>query len=393
MTSDFSLFLNHLYASTYIPMHHFKGNDIIEVFPNWAFMIDDMMIYKNATIQDRITFHYFVTEENLYIGIIRNKEIDEGVILGPISSVPLTADIIAGIATTYSNGEKNQTTIEEFFERTPVFSLNRFLHIMSLINKELNGELIDVIKKYENINSDIEESVNKSHSNSLMKRKEHEAYHNTYYFEQEYYSYVEKGDVAGLDSFLRTIPSITEGTVAPSLIRQAKNIFISSITLTTRKAIAGGLDIETAYELSDHYIQEVEKMSDSASITLLNNNAVFDFTRRVADAKIPQGMSQEIFNCIQYISNHVNQNISVKDIADTLNMDRSTLSKKFKRELSFNISDFIMRRKLEEAKSLLTYTDNTVSEISEYLCFSSQAYFQNVFKKKYGMTPREFRRK
>ena len=50
-----------------------------------------------------------------------------------------------------------------------------------------------------------------------------------------------------------------------------------------------------------------------------------------------------------------------------------------------------MRRKLEEAKSMLNYSDKTVSEISEYLCFSSQSYFQNVFKRKYGMTPKEFR--
>jgi AraC-like DNA-binding protein len=52
-----------------------------------------------------------------------------------------------------------------------------------------------------------------------------------------------------------------------------------------------------------------------------------------------------------------------------------------------------MRRKLEEAKSLLKFTDKSISEISEYLCFSTQSYFQNVFKKKYGMTPKKYREK
>ena len=55
--------------------------------------------------------------------------------------------------------------------------------------------------------------------------------------------------------------------------------------------------------------------------------------------------------------------------------------------------EFIMRCKLEEAKSLLTYTDKSLSEISSYLCFSSQAYFQNVFKKKFGVTPNEYRQR
>lgn len=59
--------------------------------------------------------------------------------------------------------------------------------------------------------------------------------------------------------------------------------------------------------------------------------------------------------------------------------------------MGFDLSTFIMRCKLEEAKSLLTYTNKSLSEISSYLCFSSQSYFQNVFKKKYGLTPKQYR--
>ena len=188
------------------------------------------------------------------------------------------------------------------------------------------------------------------------------------------------------------MPSFTEGRTSNDSLRQAKNIFISTTAIATRRAIAGGLDIETAYQLSDSYIQEAEKMSDQASILALNATAAIDFTSRVAEARIPKGMPEDIYLAIQFIANHVNQNIQVEDIAKHLNMDRTTLSKKFKRALGFNISSYIMRRKLEEAKSLLTYTDKTISEISEYLCFSTQSYFQNVFKAKYGMTPKEYRK-
>ena len=47
---------------------------------------------------------------------------------------------------------------------------------------------------------------------------------------------------------------------------------------------------------------------------------------------------------------------------------------------------------IENYKSLLHYTDMTLAEISCYLCFSSQSYFQNVFKKEYGVTPMQYRR-
>lgn len=385
-------FLGVLYNCTYMPMHHYLDQDLISIFPSWALHIDELLVYTYAAISQGITYDYIVTDENLLIGIVRNEDTNQDIIIGPVTTTRLSADDIHRIIVDYTLDEQDFETMETYFHRTPVFSLNQFLSIMSFINHKLNGEYIDVLSLQMQRSTQAESSVAQNHSSSLMERKETERYHNTYYFEQEYYGYIERGDVSGLEKILKNVPQLSEGNVANDFIRQTKNIFITSMTLTTRHAIAGGLDIETAYELSDSYIQEMEKMSDTASIYALNASAVFDFTRRVSDAKIPQGMSLEIFKCIQFISNHINTNLSVEMIASELNMDRSTLSKKFKRELGFNISTYIMRRKLEEAKSLLSYTDKTISEISEYLCFSTQSYFQNVFKNKYGMTPKEFRK-
>ena len=236
------------------------------------------------------------------------------------------------------------------------------------------------------------ENRNAELEKALIESKENEIYHDTYHFEKEYLGLIEKGNVKALSELFDNIPKLTAGVVAADSLRQAKNIFIASVTLITRSSITGGLDIETAYQLSDSYIKEAETLSDPTAVLFLNRTAALDFATRVSQAKVPGGMSRDIFDCIQYISNHVNQKLSVSALAASLNMDRSTLSKKFARELGFNISDFIMRRKLEEAKSLLIHTDKTVSEISEYLCFSTQSYFQNVFKKKYGMTPKEYRR-
>lgn len=80
-------------------------------------------------------------------------------------------------------------------------------------------------------------------------------------------------------------------------------------------------------------------------------------------------------------------------MADHIGRSRSYLSARFKKELGFDLGDFIMQCRMEEAKSLLRYSDKTLSEISSYLCFSSQSYFQNVFKRKYGITPKQYREK
>ncbi|MGN0831254.1 MAG: helix-turn-helix domain-containing protein [Candidatus Ornithospirochaeta sp.] len=47
---------------------------------------------------------------------------------------------------------------------------------------------------------------------------------------------------------------------------------------------------------------------------------------------------------------------------------------------------------LREVKSRLKYTDKSLTEISNYLCFSSQNHFQNSFKKHYGITSLKYRK-
>jgi AraC family transcriptional regulator, transcriptional activator of pobA len=59
--------------------------------------------------------------------------------------------------------------------------------------------------------------------------------------------------------------------------------------------------------------------------------------------------------------------------------------------LQQSVSEIIETRKLIEAKNLLVSTDKTISEIGYELGYNEKAYFTNVFKKKAGQTPTEFR--
>ena len=72
-------------------------------------------------------------------------------------------------------------------------------------------------------------------------------------------------------------------------------------------------------------------------------------------------------------------------------MSRRYLSTKFKKETGMTLSQYIQEQKIGKAKSLLKSTDRSILEIATYLGFSSQGYFQNVFKKLTGMTPKDYR--
>ena len=96
---------------------------------------------------------------------------------------------------------------------------------------------------------------------------------------------------------------------------------------------------------------------------------------------------------MNYIRSHTNEAICLEDVAAHIDRSTSFIAKKFKSELGFSPGAYISRCKLEEAKSLLTFTEKSLTEISNYLCYSSQAHFQTAFKKKYGITPRQYRNK
>ena len=157
-------------------------------------------------------------------------------------------------------------------------------------------------------------------------------------------------------------------------------------------AIPGGMDIEQTYQLIDIYTQECEKLQSVEAVKNLQYNMLIDFTKRVAQQKLPAGISKEVHSCMQFISMHINEPISVMDVVSHSGKSRAYLFKKFQQELGMSIGAYITQCRLREAKSLLRYTDKSLGEISSYLCFSSQSHFQNVFKKHFGVTPKEYRR-
>ena len=83
--------------------------------------------------------------------------------------------------------------------------------------------------------------------------------------------------------------------------------------------------------------------------------------------------------------------LTVESVAEHTGFSRAYLSHKFKTQLGFNLSSFIIRSKLEEAKILLRYSGKSIGEISSYLCFSSQSHFHTAFKKYFGVTPKGYR--
>lgn len=182
------------------------------------------------------------------------------------------------------------------------------------------------------------------------------------------------------------------GTIAHNNLRQWKNTFIVAVTLYSRAAMKGGLTPSLAYQLSNIYMQQAERLMDVEDVKSLLAQVQMDYTNRVANSIVPITADKVLHQVVQFVRENTNRHITVAEIAEHVGFSRPSLSRKVKKELGFELSAFIKNCKLEEAKDLLSFTDKSLSEISNYLSFSSQSHFQKSFKDQYGITPQAYRK-
>lgn len=93
----------------------------------------------------------------------------------------------------------------------------------------------------------------------------------------------------------------------------------------------------------------------------------------------------------EYIESHIQENVTVKQLADTHHLNSSYLSVLFKREMNKTISDYVQEVRLRKAKELLCDPNIKVYEVAERVGFQTSSYFTYLFKKLTGITPQQFR--
>ncbi len=91
-----------------------------------------------------------------------------------------------------------------------------------------------------------------------------------------------------------------------------------------------------------------------------------------------------------YITAHLKEELRVEQMAKLFCISPDYLSKVFKREEGIGIGDYILEERMFLAGELMKAGQASVSRIAYECGYDNYSYFTKVFKKKYGMTPREF---
>ena len=102
--------------------------------------------------------------------------------------------------------------------------------------------------------------------------------------------------------------------------------------------------------------------------------------------------SRNLFKlCEDFMENRPDLNLTVDELADFAEVDRSTLFRAFKREAGVSPKEYIDERKFSTAQRLLTETGLSIKQVALASGFSNHAYFAEAFRKRLGKTPMEYR--
>lgn len=385
-------FLKMYYIDNNIPMYIYADHTFDTCVPQQTPLTFPPQKYIDILISKPDRISYCATDYGVYFGCLRlDFDITKYLIIGPVSNVPYSKDTLLNMYRDYVISNENKDEFHDFLKRIPHISKFSLISKLVFINYCIYEEVktpSDFLTDYSSPKALSPEIVQTNYD-----KKENYVYNKSYVLEEAILKLVRTGNIEGFNSLLFNDDNFHIGVTGNNAIRQLKNNIIIITTLCTRAAIDGGLEYDTAYELSDHFIQLTEQTDNPDILYEILGKIAYTFAEKVSQAQTPTSADGRLQKAILYIKQNTNQHITVGDVARYVGFSKSYFSTYFKENLGFSVRDFILRCKLEEGRRLLQFTNKSISTISTFLCFSSQSHFQTAFKKQFGMTPNEYRRK
>lgn len=141
---------------------------------------------------------------------------------------------------------------------------------------------------------------------------------------------------------------------------------------------------------------DIEERSYSFEDTEETEEMLCTYLNRVFEAlnqQKEQQYTRYIQQAIEFIQKNYAQNIAIPDIAEAVNISEGHLRKCFKQETNMKVIDYLTDYRLEKAKKYIEKGEHHLDTVWKKTGFTSAQYFSYVFKKREGMSPRDYMKK
>lgn len=174
-------------------------------------------------------------------------------------------------------------------------------------------------------------------------------------------------------------------------LRSRKNLTFVLNTLLRKAAEEGGLHPTKIHSISKKFAIQIETSNSIQEIINLQKNMIATYCNSTYKYSL-KGYNYLIRSTIEYIRINLDQDLSLLNISEALNISPHELSRQFKKETDIPITHYINNLRINEAVYFLENQAMSITDIAHMVGFNDVNYFTKVFKKTKGVTPSKYRK-
>ena len=211
-----------------------------------------------------------------------------------------------------------------------------------------------------------------------------------YGFENQLMDYVSQGLVSRAEHILLHFPGIGSAPHMADPIRSIRNYCVICNTLLRKAAEKGGVHPLQLDHHSRELARKAEQVNEVSDGMALMRTMIHTYCRLVRKQAIGH-FPPLVQRTLSYMDANLAGDLRLSTLATAHNVSSTYLSALFRREYGKTITECILEKRMDAACHLLLTTHLQIQTIAQHCGFSDVNYFSKVFKKTYGLTPRQFR--
>lgn len=153
-------------------------------------------------------------------------------------------------------------------------------------------------------------------------------------------------------------------------------------------------DIDTDYSLPNEKVDFYEHIKAYETVDEVNawiKSLVEDIINYLQEGRY-LGISSSSKKAKQFIENHYMEKITFKNVCEHVHLSEAYFSKIFAKDLKLTFTEYLTKKRIEEAKTLLSDTDMKIYEICYSVGYANVEHFSRTFKKIVGMSPKQYKK-
>ncbi len=173
-------------------------------------------------------------------------------------------------------------------------------------------------------------------------------------------------------------------------LRDSRDLCIALNTVLRKSAEHAGVHPIHIDSFSNGNIQQIERLSSTEQIPVFQEKMVKGYCGLVIKYNL-RNYPLPIQKVITYISTELSADLSLRTLANQINVNASYLSALFKKEVGIPLTEYVNQCRIEYSKNLLEGTDLPIKTIAIHSGIPNIQYFTRMFKRITGMSPKSYR--